>query len=186
MIRTLDDAYHWYEAVTRLTHNMRRMALKYWDSEELSEVLARDNAFRERTSAAILDDADQVLEDLEDLAVLVLFTVFEAEVREIAQVDVERLRREMSHPAMIIASRDLEDAIKRGSFSKITAAYQPMDVDLTAQIDQIRGFRNWVGHGRRDSAKNLTNPESAIARMRNYVEKLGALVTAPEEPDAAG
>ena len=183
MIRTLDDAWKWYTAVDRLARNIRRMAANYWDRQEVSDILTHDSIFRNRNSAAIQDNANRVLEDLEDLAVMVLFTIFEAEVRSIAQVDVERLRREMSHPAMIIASRDLEDAIRRGSFRKITAAYRPMDVDLTAQIDQIRDFRNWVGHGRRDAAKNLTNPASAIERMRDYVDKLVNLVTVTEEPE---
>lgn len=183
MIRTLDDAWKWYKAVDRLVRHMRRMAANYWDREELSNLLSRDSIFRNRTAAAILDDANRIEEDLEDLAVLVLFTVFEAEVRGVAQLDAERLLRETAHPAMLSAARDLEDAIERGSFSKLTAAYQPMDVDMTAQIDQIRDFRNWVAHGRRGPVKNLTKPESAIERMRRYVEKMGSLVTAPEGTD---
>jgi len=180
MIRTLDDAWEWYKAIDRIARHMRRMAANYWDRDELSNLLARDSILRNRTAAAILDDTNRILDDLEDLAVPVLFTVFEAEVRGVAQVDAERLLREMSHPAMLSATKDLEDAIKSGSFGKVTAAYQPMDVDMTAQIDQIRGFRNWVAHGRRGPVDNLTNPERAIERMRRYVEKIGSLVTAPE------
>jgi hypothetical protein len=180
MIRTLDDAWKWYKAVDRLARHMRRMAANYWDRDELSNLLARDSIFRNRTAAEIRDDANLILDELEDLAVLILFTVFEAEVRDVAQLDAERLLRETSHPAMLSAAKDLEDAIKRGSFSQITAAYQPMDVDMTAQIDQIRAFRNWVAHGRRGLADNLTNPGTAVERMRRYVEKIGSLVTAPE------
>jgi hypothetical protein len=184
MIQTLDDAWEWYKAVDRLCRQMQRMATKYWDRDELSDLLAHDNTFRDRTAAAIQDDARRVFNDLEDLAVLVLFTVFEAEVREIAQLDAERLLQEMTHPAMQSAAKELQEAVEKGSFSKLTAAYKPMDVDGTAQIDQIRGFRNWVAHGRRGPLENSIDPEKAIARMRLYVEKVIVLVESHNETDA--
>ena len=166
MIRTLDEAWEWSQSVDRLVRNMQRMAAKYWDRDELATLLERDGVFRDRTAASIEDDAKRVLDDLLDLSVLILFSVFEAEVRDLAGVDADRLIREVQHPAMLSGARDLRESIKRGSFGKVTSAYRPMDVNLTAQIDQIRDYRNWVAHGRRDFIDNLTYPERAIMRMR--------------------
>ncbi len=47
-----------------------------------------------------------------------------------------------------------------------------MDVDLTEQINQVRKFRNWVAHGRRDVPENNVNPDDAIERLLRYLSRL--------------
>ena len=80
MIRSLKDAEKWYHSVKSLAVDMKRMA-SLWDREEIAEVLSRDNRLRDVTSADLSDMAATILDDLDQLAVLVLFSVFEATVR---------------------------------------------------------------------------------------------------------
>jgi hypothetical protein len=134
--------------------------------------LSRDNRLRERTSADLIDQANAVLADLNDLAVLLFFSVFESTVRARATADVDRETALMRHPAVLSAVHDLKDAIENGSFGKVTEAYKTMDPDLTTQVNQVRKFRNWVAHGRRGQPENNVDPESAIARLQRYLARL--------------
>src|SRR5438552_13019050 len=125
-----------------------------------------------------MERANTVLDDLDDLAVLVMFSVFEATVRTAAKADIDRETALMRHPAVLRAVNDLKDAIENGSFGKVTEAYKKMDVDLTAQVNQVRKFRNWVAHGRRDEPENRVEPESAIDRLRRYLSRLAEVESA--------
>lgn len=76
MIRSLDDAWRWYEAVKQLVGMMDRMGRRYWsedvEQKTLRETLHNDNVFREIDAGTIQDLAKRVKEDLDDLAVLLL------------------------------------------------------------------------------------------------------------------
>jgi hypothetical protein len=185
MIRSLDDAWKWYSDVRTLAFDMRRLAGK-WDNPELREVLGRDNHLRERTSADLRDRANAILEDLDELAVLVLFSVFEVTVRDRARAEVERETASIRHPAVLRAVNDLKEAIESGSFGRITESYKALDADLTEQVNQVRRFRNWVAHGRRGRPKSSVDPRDAIARLRRYLALLAeAGGSATIEPAAA-
>lgn len=177
MIKSLDNAWDWYHAVRTLAYDMKRLA-RLWNDPALEEVLGRDNRFRDRTAGNLLDLAEQALADLDDIAVLVLFSVFEATVRALAQADIDRETALISHPAVLRALDDLKEAIANGSFGKVTEAYKKMDVDLTTEVNQVRKFRNWVAHGRRDQPENYVDPVSAIGRLRRYLERLERLESA--------
>jgi hypothetical protein len=171
MIQTLDDAWNWYGAVKALAEDMRKLAGK-WDNPELQQVLSRDNRLRERTAGDLMDRAEATLEDLDDLAVLLMFSVFEASVRDRAKADVDRETASIQHPAVLRAVKDLKDAIENGSFGRVTESYKTMDVDLTEQVNQVRKFRNWVAHGRRGRPENSVDPDGAIERLRRYLARL--------------
>jgi hypothetical protein len=68
----------------------------------------------------------------------------------------------------------LKEAIANGSFAKVTTAFKSMDTDLTAQVNQVRKFRNWVAHGRREVPENNTTPQDAFDRLGRYLELLAA------------
>lgn len=171
MIQTLDDAWNWYGAVKTLAEDMRKLAGK-WDYPELQQVLGRDNRLRERTAGDLMDRAEATLEDLDDLAVLLMFSVFEASVRDRAKADVDRETVSIQHPAVLRAVKDLKDAIENGSFGRVTESYKTMDVDLTEQVNQVRKFRNWAAHGRRGEPENSVRPDAAIERLRRYLARL--------------
>ena len=171
MIRSLEDAEKWYHSVKSLAVDMKRMA-SLWDREEIAEVLSRDNRLRDVTSADLSDMAATILDDLDQLAVLVLFSVFEATVRARTEADVNREIAELQHPAVLSAVNDLKDSIKNGSFGKITAAYKKMGTDLTEEVNQVRTFRNWVAHGRQGAPPNNVVPDQAIDRLHRYLARL--------------
>src|SRR5208337_4937232 len=145
-------------------------------------------AFDNRTAADLKDAVNTILgrddEDLNDLAVLVLFSVFEATVRARAKADVDRETALMRHPAVLSAIKNLKDSIENGSFAKITEAYKKMDDDLTTQVNQVRKFRNWVAHGRRDEPENSVDPKAAKGRLDLYLQRLAELEVAGEMSEA--
>jgi hypothetical protein len=170
---------------------MRKLAGK-WDDPALWEVLSHDSRLRERSAGELKDRAEAILADLDDLAVLVLFSVFEVTVRDRARADVDRATASIQHPAVSRAIEELKEAIENGSFGRITESYKALDADLTEQVNQVRRFRNWVAHGRRGRRKSSVDPRDAIARLRRYLALLAeaggsatidAAAAAPE-PDA--
>ena len=171
MIRSLEDAWEWYLAVRTLAYDMRHLAGKC-DKPEWQAVLDRDNRLRHRSAAELRDMSQTILDDLNDLAVLVLFSVFEATVRARAGADVDREMALITHVAVKQAVKELKEAIASGSFAKVTAAFQKIDNDLTAQVNQVRKFRNWVAHGRRDAPENNVTPEDAFDRLARYLDLL--------------
>ena len=104
MIRSLDDAWNWYGAVKALAQDMKRLAEK-WNTAELQAVVSRDNRLRDRAAGELMDRANATLEDLNDLAVLLMFSVFEATVRDHAKADVDRETASIQHPAVLRLSR---------------------------------------------------------------------------------
>jgi hypothetical protein len=166
---------------------MRHLA-GIWDEPALETVLSLDDRLRHRTAADLKDAVNTILgtddEDLNDLAVLVLFSVFEATVRARAKADVDRETALMRHPAVLSAIKNLKDSIENGSFAKITEAYKKMDGDLTTQVDQVRKFRNWVAHGRRDEPENSVDPKRAKGRLDLYLQRLAELEVAGEMSEA--
>jgi hypothetical protein len=182
MIATLADAWAWYEAVQDLAGWMDRIARRYWDDPRLGELLGLDNTFRSLAAGEIQDKAKRVLEDLDDLAVLILFSVFEAEVRSQTLEGVEReLAIPPRHSALNDAVDEMKDTIRNGSFGILTRMYRNLDPDLKTQVDQVRKFRNWVAHGRRGDAENEVTPEQSQERLRRFLELLASWE--PETPD---
>ncbi|MGZ3380220.1 MAG: hypothetical protein ACXVBB_08120 [Isosphaeraceae bacterium] len=183
MIQSLDDAWKWYTEVKKIANDMRHLA-GIWDEPALETVLSRDGRLRHRTAADLKDAVNTILgtdeEDLNDLAVLVLFSVFEATVRARAKADVDRETALMRHPAVLSAIKNLKDSIENGSFAKITEAYKKMDGDLTTQVNQVRKFRNWVAHGRRDEPENSVDPKAAKGRLDFYLQRMAELEAAGE------
>ncbi len=166
---------------------MRKLAGK-WNDPALETVLGRDNRLRDRTAEELQNKAALILDDLDDLAVLVMFSVFEATVRSRTKSDVARATERVKHPAVLNAVDDLKEAIENGSFGRVMEAYKTMDVDLTTLVNQVRKFRNWVAHGRRDDPENNVEPDTAIDRLRRYLEQLDKFEAAasrtesPNEP----
>lgn len=179
MIRSLEDARDWYEAVLKLVGMMDRMARRYWGEEAegltLKETLHQDNVFRHLESATIQDLAKRVIEDLDDLAVLLLFSVFEAAVRERTLEEMDReLDKPPRHLVLKKAVGDAKDAVGHGSFGRLTESYRELDPDTRTLVDQVRHYRNWVAHGRRGPVKNNVDPDSAMMRLERFLKLLDA------------
>ncbi len=169
MIRSLEEAWDWYRAVRTLAYDMNNLAGR-WDTTECSAFVHGSNRLRDRKSVELVSMSRTVLEELDDLAVLVLFSVFEASVRSLAVSQVEIETAGITHVAAKRALAELKDSMSNGSFARVTDAYQRLDIELTTQVDQVRKFRNWVAHGRREAPENSVTPEEAFERLRRHLD----------------
>ncbi|MGO8901476.1 MAG: hypothetical protein ACLQU5_24460 [Isosphaeraceae bacterium] len=143
--------------------------------QTLEETLHRDDKFRTIESATIRDLAKRVTEDLDDMAVLLLFSVFEATVRDRTLVEMDReLEKPPRHLVLKKAVGDAKDTIEHGSFGRLTESYKDLDPKLRTMVDQVRHYRNWVAHGRRGSVKNNVDPKAARTRLEQFLKLLDA------------
>jgi hypothetical protein len=179
MIASLEDAWKWYTSVREMTLAMFAMGKKHWNTLPWDGVLGQDERLRHIEAPHILDWAGVINGDLDDLCVLLLFSVFEAIVRERALADVAAELPSVRHLALQHAVRTLNEALEHGSFYKVTEAYKAMDPDLIEQVNQVRKYRNWVAHGRRGEPENVVAPDAAYARLQRFLDRLGENRTRP-------
>jgi hypothetical protein len=119
MISSLKDAWGWYESVLTLAGDMKRLGERFWNREDWSEALSRDNRFQSVRAIDLQDRARTISDDLDDLAVLLMFSVFEAIVRDQARIDVEDSLPKRLHPAVDHAIKELKEEIESGSFGRV-------------------------------------------------------------------
>jgi hypothetical protein len=106
MIVSLADAWTWYESVKELTLAMQTLAVKHWNQLTWEGELGQDNRLRDLTEPRIVDRAENVLGNVNDLCVLLFFSVFEAVVRDRVLGDMRRNRSPLQHPAVGLALRN--------------------------------------------------------------------------------
>jgi hypothetical protein len=170
VIASLDDAWRWYESARRLARIMARLGENHWNDLPPDLGLWRDDHLKALTSAAIVGDSQTVLDDLDDLCVLLLFSVFEATIRERVLAEVEAELPPMRHVAIKRALDEMKDAIEHGSFFKVLEPYKGIDADLIEQVNQVRRYRNWVAHGRRTAQPAVVTPATAYDRLKRFLE----------------
>lgn len=183
MIATLADAWSWYESAKKLLLAMRCLGDKYWETLAWDEEIGRDNRLRELAGAEIVQRADVVLSDLDNLCVLLLFSVFEAIVRDSVLMDITAEIQGAYHPAIQQAIAELKENIEQGSFYRVLQSYKTMDVNLVEEVNQVRKFRNWVAHGRRGTPENRVDPRTAYARLQNFLDRLKAVSARASQVD---
>src|SRR5579862_7128922 len=157
VIATLADAWRWYETARQLAHTMQRLGKTHWDNLPWDGDLGRDDQLKHVTAEEIVDSAQTVLGDLDDLCVLLLFSVFEATIRERVLEDVEAELRPFQHVAINRALADMKEGIEHGSFFKVLEPYKALDANLIEKVNQVRRYRNWVAHGRRTEQPAAVN-----------------------------
>jgi hypothetical protein len=176
---TLEDAWEWYLAASggakRLTHLAKYWDMLPWGGDDgwVSEI-QKDNALRHLSADQLSKDATTVERELDDLAVLVLFSVFEAIVRDLVD---EQLRPEIAglkHVALKSAGEDVLQSVAEGSFFRVLEPFKSVATnDLIEQVNQVRHFRNWVAHGRRPlpSGKQMAvvQPKEAYERLKQFL-----------------
>src|SRR5579859_6501853 len=100
MISSLADAWKWYTTVRELTLAMFAMGKKHWTILPWDGSLGQDDRLRHIEAPEILNWTKVTLDNLDDLCVLLLFSVFEATVRERALADVAAELPPLRHPAL--------------------------------------------------------------------------------------
>lgn len=174
---TLEDAWAWYQAVKqgakRLAHLSKYWALLPWGGDESwVRRVENDNVLRHVEGDQLAADAALVQDNLEDLAVLVLFSVFEANVRDIVVSQVQPEVGLLRHPSLKAAGADVLQAVTEGSFFRVIDPFKTsVTNDLIEQVNQVRRYRNWVAHGRRPDNRPdaLVDPKEAYRRLQAFL-----------------
>jgi hypothetical protein len=100
-MRTLADAWDWYTATKQNLHRMRRLGEKHWGDASLAHAsIWQDEHFRMLEPHAIVAQTTVSLMPIDDLAVVVLFSVFESHVRDylIELIEPQAKTINRSHP----------------------------------------------------------------------------------------
>ncbi len=161
MIASLDDAWRWYKAAHLMARTLARLGEKHWNDLPWNGDLGRDSQLIELSSATIIDSSQTVLDDLEDLCVLQLFSVFEATIRERILAEVEAELPALHHVTIKRALGEMKEGIEHGSFFKVLEPYKDLDANLIEEVNQVRRYRNWVAHGRRTEQPAAVTPATA-------------------------
>jgi hypothetical protein len=98
----------------------------------------------------------------------------------------------LSDPILKEAAEDARQGVEEGSFYRRVLSplkeQGHVSADLVTQVDQVRTYRNWVAHGRRERDVAISNvtPPMAYDRLQEFLALLGIAVEAeqrePERP----
>ncbi|OWK36287.1 hypothetical protein [Fimbriiglobus ruber] len=185
-MKTLKDAWRSYESARTNLERTQRLGYRHWNDETLIPAsIWDDEKFKQLESSDIVRETALALQPLDDLGVLVLFSVFEAAVRDHLEGVVKPLTIGFGHPILQDAAEDVLDGIRQGSFAnKVLSPLQKqkhISPELSDKIKQVRDYRNWVAHGKREPRPpeiiNLT-AKKAFDRLKDFLGILGIAVEA--------
>jgi hypothetical protein len=170
---SLGDAWAWYQATRESLWRLRRLADKYWPLLPWDGPLGGDDRFRDLEGPEASRSAALGLEHFDDIAVLVLFSVFEAEVRSQVLGDIRAECDSLQHPSLLHAAAEAQTAIAEGSFFRVLEPYKGRATpELVEEVNQVRRYRNWVAHGRRSTRPSDIRPEVAFDRLTRFLAVL--------------
>lgn len=180
---TLGEAWDWYSSTRSCLLLFARIGRRHWESFPDDSPLWRDDAFRQLQSNTIARDTDLGLEHLDDLAVMVFFSAFEAIVRErvLAKLQAERDRilgqiagdREDVGGKILAGVVDASvEEIRKKAFHRVLEIFKAMDAGLVEEVNQVRRYRNWVAHGRRSERPTSVDPTTAHERLTRFLETM--------------
>lgn len=188
-MKTLMDAWEWYESARTNLTRMRRLGTHHWNDDSLRDAsIWWDDRFKQVGAEHIKREMDLALKPLEDLGVLVLFSVFEAAVRDHLEGIIKPLTGQLGHAILEHAAEKVLEGIKQGSFAnQVLTPLQDqgrITPELSDKVKQVRDYRNWIAHGKREprdpSIINLTAAE-AFDRLREFLEALSIAVETEQE-----
>jgi hypothetical protein len=180
-MRTLEDAWRWYSGTKRQVFLMRRLADLHWAELSWEGTLGKDDYFKELDPEQLKDDADFSLGQFDDLAVLVLFAVFESLVRDQlgTEIRAEIEEKGINHALLLRSFRDLDQQVGEGSFFRILEPYKSLDANLIEEVNQVRRYRNWVAHGRRGTRPEWVSPRMAYERLTRFWDLINVRAEGP-------
>jgi hypothetical protein len=179
-MNTLEEAWRWYQITRHQLKLMRRLGGRYWADLPWGGTLGRDDYFRVLQGETVANEADFSLAQLDDLAVVVLFSVFEYQVRQFVLADVKPEVEALKHPALQWAAAEATNQIAEGSFFRVLEPFKIDYASLVEEVNQVRRFRNWVAHGKGGEAPERMTPQVAYERLTRF------LATFPGKPGVLG
>jgi len=101
---TLEEAFRWHKAIQSQLNLFARLGRNHWDEFPAENPLWKDEHFKGLESSVIVDQSRIGLDHLNDFAVMILFSVFEATVRDrvLSRAQSERGRIESDLLAGIV------------------------------------------------------------------------------------
>ena len=154
-----------------------------------SASLWQDDEFRTLEASDIVEETTESLKPIDDLAVVVLFSVFESQVRDYLVERIQPQADSLTDPILKEAADDALQGVKEGSFyRRVLDPLKKQDrvsADLVTQVDQVRDCRNWVAHGRREAPTNNVTPEMAYERLNDFLAVLGIAAESEEQQSGA-
>ena len=188
-MRTLGDAWTWYNQNRTLLNLIRRFGDKYWSELPWDGALGRDEYFRELEGVQVKAMANSVLAEFDDLAIFVFFSVFESIVRQEVADDLQGEVSGLKHPALKRSAKRMLQNIEEGSFyQNVLELFKipgqesgGMKVNsLVEAVSRVRRYRNWVAHGRKVREKpDRINPKDAYDILQAFLTYIDGL------PDAS-
>jgi len=173
-MKTLADAWEWYENTARHLGLMKRLAVKYWINPPWMDSLENDPHFDSLDADTIAQQAVAGLAFLDDLAVMVMFSVFEAEVRHTVLEEVAQEGDLLRHRVLKRAMVETKQRLAEGSFFHVLNPYKDVHADLVEEVNQVRRYRNWVAHGRQGTEPDRVRPRAAYDRLNRFLAVLQA------------
>jgi hypothetical protein len=177
-MKTLTAAREWWVATKENLARMQHLGKRHWSDASLSDAsIWQDDRFKTLEAARIVAETSASLEPIDDLAVVVLFSVFESQVRDFLSKLMQPHADRITHPILREAARDALRGVEDGSFYR--RVLEPLkrqgfvSPDLVTQVDQVRDYRNWVAHGRREAPTNFVTPEQAYVRLEEFLAAIG-------------
>lgn len=171
-MKTLEDAWDWYVGARNQFRLIGRLARRHWERLPWEDVLARDDHFRLLDRQEVVAESEAALSELDGLAILVLFSVFESIVRDVVADDMRIEVVGLRHVAIRHAAREAIQRVEEGSLYWVLGSFKAIDPDLVEEVNQVRRYRNWVAHGRRGKAPIPISPSAALNRLGRFLEVL--------------
>ena len=169
-MKTIHDAWEWYNFTRDNLIRFRRLADKHWNDLPWEGHLGKDETFKNLDSIDVTRESDLGLTHFDDIAVLVLFSVFEAEVRQTVMTDVNSESFDIQHPTVKYAITKALETIESGSFYRVLEPYKKSTlVELIEPVNQVRRYRNWVAHGKRSEQPADVTPKVAYERLNQFL-----------------
>lgn len=169
-MKSMEDAWKWFDQTRNLLSLMQRLGNKHWDNLPWDGALGRDDRFKSLDGQDVERQAADSLRSFDDLAVLVLFSVFEMIVRENVRVTTEVALQSVDNPVLRSAGKKALDSIEKGPFLQILESYKALDANLVEEINQVRDYRNWVAHGKRGRPVANIEPKDTYTRLTRFLE----------------
>jgi hypothetical protein len=172
---SLDEAWEWYSQVRKSLQSMARLAWKHWNSFDDDHPLFRDEPFKQVTDVELWYGAEIGLRELQDQAILMLFSSFEVRCRHLLQAQVSlACSTTASTAALSVLSQSL-DLVQEGSFAQVAQHFHASGTiteNMHQQLGVLREYRNWLAHGRSGRKPGYIEPRVAYQQLSQVLQAI--------------